>query len=86
METGKLAMVHKAETVAPPTTDSAINSDRFESKPDSFQQKHSSSNVSVEHGSDSDEPVYETGWRLWAVMFTIFLTTLLAALDIVSIP
>jgi len=31
-----------------------------------------------------DEPQYETGWRLGAVMTTIFLTTLLAALDIVS--
>ncbi|TVY27454.1 Dehydrocurvularin exporter [Lachnellula hyalina] len=29
-----------------------------------------------------DEPQYETGWRLGAVMTTIFLTTLLAALDI----
>ncbi|TVY37366.1 Dehydrocurvularin exporter [Lachnellula subtilissima] len=29
-----------------------------------------------------DEPQYETGWRLAAVMITIFLTTLLAALDI----
>lgn len=32
-----------------------------------------------------NEPEYETGWRLAAVMTTIFLTTLLAALDIVSI-
>lgn len=36
-------------------------------------------------GPDVDEePEYLTGWRLTAVMSTILLSTLLAALDIVS--
>ncbi|MCJ1399410.1 hypothetical protein MMC11_002612 [Xylographa trunciseda] len=46
-----------------------------------------STGVQEKHDNDlakqaGDEPEYATGWRLTAIMCTIFLTTLLAALDI----
>lgn len=49
------------------------------------EDKQDGTDVIAPHAGDGEEPVYETGWRLWAVMLTICITTLLAALDIVSI-
>lgn len=58
------------------TTDSSVNGKQSQS--DSLQEKHEG--IAAER--DSDEPEYATGLRLAAIMCTVFLTTLLAALDI----
>jgi hypothetical protein len=47
-----------------------------------LQEKHDTVETSEPAPSP---PVYETGFKLWAVLCTIFSTTLLAALDIVCI-
>jgi hypothetical protein len=76
-ETSKTTMAAEAEEGH--TTDSTSNGEQFAS--DSLQEKQDG--VAAEHAGD--DPEYATGWRLAAIMCTIFLTTLLAALDIVSI-
>jgi hypothetical protein len=60
------------------TPDSTSNGEK--SAPDSLQEKQDG--IATEHAGE--EPVYLTGFRLSMVMTTIFLVTLLAALDIVS--
>lgn len=61
------------------TADSGSNGEQ--SLSDNLQEKKDG--IALEH--EGDEPQYMTGFRLSAVMCTLFLTTLLAALDIVSI-
>ena len=65
------------------TTESTSTGEQFGL--DLLQEKQAGSGIATEPAGDGDEPVYATGWKLWAVMCTIFSTTLLAALDIVSI-
>lgn len=52
----------------------------------SLEENQDNTDVIEEIAHDSNKPEYKNGWQLWVVMCTIFLATLLAALDIVSKP
>lgn len=62
------------------TRNSTTNDDG--SAADSVQEKHAGLSVSGRDSPSQEEPEYATGLRLFLIMFTIFMSTLLAALEI----
>lgn len=66
---------HKAEGEEDRMTGSTRNGEH------DLQEKNGA--VAINH--DEVKPEYSGGWRLWSVMVTLYLNTLLAALDVVSI-
>ena len=52
------------------TTGSASNSEQFASDQDNFEEKQYGKGIAADNASDSNEPVYKTGWKLWAEVRT----------------
>lgn len=69
--------------------DFTTSTEATEKSVDTADQPTPSGTPQEKQGADTaanDEPKYATGFRLSMIMSTIFLATLLAALDIVSLP
>ncbi|KAK3629723.1 hypothetical protein LTR56_017117 [Elasticomyces elasticus] len=71
-------------TMARPDSDSASNTSKSSSGNDekmAFDKDTAADSSTTGDGID-DEPEYATGWRLWTIMISICLATLIAALDL----